>query len=88
MAPDLVIVSMRLSANYWMIVSVASASATISFGVFSSVIRDGKAGGGIIGDNDGRRVDIEDRDSRGTQTADDTEDKAHQAKALPEPFAA
>src|SRR6056297_4095361 len=47
-----------------------------------------KAGGGIIGDNDGGRVDIEDRDSRGTQTADDTEDKAHQAKALPEPFAA
>src|SRR6056297_773034 len=47
-----------------------------------------KAGGGIIGDNDGGRVDVEDRDSRGAQTADDTEDKAHQAKALPEPFAA
>src|SRR6056297_3459302 len=48
----------------------------------------GKTSGGIIGDDHRWRVALEDRDSRGTQTADDTEDKAHQAKALPEPFAA
>src|SRR6056297_2726883 len=47
-----------------------------------------KAGGGIIGDNDGGRIDIEDRDSCRAQTADDAEDKAHQAKALPKPFTA
>src|SRR6056297_2801809 len=47
-----------------------------------------KTSGGIVGDNDGGRVDIEDRDSRGTQAADDAEDEARQSKALPEPLAA
>src|SRR6056297_3054444 len=47
-----------------------------------------KAGGGIIGDNDGGRIDIKDRDSCRAQTADDAEDKAYQAKTLPKPFTA
>ncbi len=50
--------------------------------------RGAQSRGRIIGNNDGRRIDIEDRDSRGAQTADDAEDKSGQAKALPQPFAA